>query len=248
MGVELKKNERVDRLHRKGYNLIQNPDLFCFGVDAVFLAHFSKSNETDRVLDMGTGNGIIPILMVGRYNSKQIIGLEIQKINVDMAKRSVQLNHLEDKIHIVEGDIRQADQLLPLSSFDLITCNPPYMPSGKGLKNSVSVKAIARHEILCTLEDVIRAGSRLVKVGGRLCLIHRPQRLVDLLSLLRQYKMEPKRMRFIHPYKDEAPNLVMVEAIRQGKPMMKVEAPLFVYKAAGIYSDEINEIYGYEEE
>lgn len=246
MKVILKENERIDDLHRKGYKIIQNPEMFCFGVDAVFLAYFANIAKMDKVLDMGTGNGIIPILLEGRYKPDVVIGIEIQEVNVDMARRSVHMNNLDKKVQIIQGDIREADKLLPLSSFDVVTCNPPYMDEGKGLTNQHSAKTIARHEVLCTLEDVIRVGSRLVRVGGRMCIVHRPHRIVDLLVLLREYKMEPKRMRFIHSYSNTAPNLVLVEAVRQGKPMMKLEPPLFVYKAPGIYSDEINTIYGYE--
>lgn len=240
---QLLEGERIDDLHRKGYRIIQNPKMFCFGMDAVFLAAFAKAKAEDTVLDMGTGNGIIPLLIEGRYEPRRIDGLEIQEANITMARRSVTLNGLDNKIQIIQGDIKEADTLLPLSAYDVVTCNPPYMDSGKGLLNSLSAKTIARHEVLCSLEDVIKAASRLVKVGGRFCMIHRPHRLVDIITLLRQYKLEPKTMRMIHPYVDAEPNMVLIEAIRHGNPMIKTLPPLIVYKEKNVYSDEIYEQY-----
>lgn len=246
MNIDLNEGERIDDLHRKGYRLIQNKKMFCFGVDAVLLADFANMTPDDSVLDMGTGNGIIPLLLYGRYAPKYITGLEIQEANVDMAIRSVSLNKLDAYINIIHGDIKEADSLLPLSNYDVITCNPPYMDSGKGLINDHSAKTIARHEVLCTLEDVIRVGSRLLKVNGRFYMIHRPHRLVDILTLLRQYNLEPKKMRLVHPYIESEPNMVLIEAVRNGKAMIKVLPPLIVYKEKNTYTDEIYDIYGYE--
>ncbi len=244
--MKILKNERIDDLHIKGYQIIQNTDGFCFGMDAVLLSGFSQVKIGEKHLDLGTGTGIIPILLEAKGSGFHYTGLEIQKAFVDMASRSVILNKIEDKVTIIHGDIKEADQLLPLSSYDVITSNPPYMNAGKGLKNPESVKAIARHEVLCSLEDVIRAASRLVKVGGRFYMVHRPHRLIDIIDLLRQYKLEPKRLRMVHPYVDKEANMVLIEAVRHGKPMIKVEPPLVVYKSVNEYTDEIYDIYGME--
>lgn len=241
--MEHQENERIDELHRKGYRIIQNPKMFCFGMDAVLLAGFSMASTGDRVLDMGSGNGIIPLMIHARYQPSSVIGLEIQEANVDMSRRSISLNGLDGVIEIRHGDIREADQLLPLSSFDLVTCNPPYMDVGKGLKNELSAKTIARHEVLCTLEDVIRSAARLTRVGGRFCMVHKPHRLVEIITLLRQYKMEPKRLQMVHPSQDSDANMVLIEAIRHGKPWLKVEQPLVIYKEKNIYTDEVMKLY-----
>ncbi|MDF1617585.1 tRNA1(Val) (adenine(37)-N6)-methyltransferase [Petrocella sp. FN5] len=242
---KLKPDERLDDLHRKGYKIIQNEAMFCFGMDAVLLAGFCNIRTSDVVLDLGTGNGIIPLLVEGRFGPKHITGLEIQEANVDMAKRSVQMNQLEEKINIIQGDIKEADNLLPLSNYDVVTCNPPYMDAGKGITNELSAKTIARHEVLCTLEDVISQASRLTKVGGRFYLVHRPHRLIDIITLLRANKMEPKRLKMVHPKIGSEANMVLIESVRQGNPFLKVEKPLIVYTSEGTYTDEIYSIYGY---
>ena len=228
----LKENERIDDLQRNGYRIIQNPDRFCFGMDAV-------------LLDMGTGTGILPILMEARTKAAHLTGLEIQEESADMARRSVALNGLEDKITIVTGDIKEAGSLFDAASFDVITCNPPYMIGQHGLVNPEDAKAIARHEILCTLEDVIGQAARLLRPGGNFFMVHRPFRLTDIIALLRQYRLEPKRMQFVYPFVDKEPNMVLVEANRGGKPRMKVEKPLIIYKEPGVYMPEIYELYGY---
>ncbi len=194
MHIEIGEMERLDDLHLKGLQIIQNPKMFCFGVDAVLLSDFVKATITDKVLDLGTGNGIVPLLVKGKYDCAHITGLEIQEANVTMARRSVTLNKLEETIDIVQGDIKEAESLLPLSTYDVVSCNPPYMDSGKGLTNEMTAKTIARHEVLCNLEDVIKAASRLVRVGGRFVMVHRPHRLVDIITLLRTYKLEPKSL------------------------------------------------------
>lgn len=243
MEVLLKEDERIDELNRKGYKIIQNSNMFCFGIDAVLLSEFARIKREDRVLDLGTGNGIVPLLLHARYKPKHIEGLEIQETNVEMAVRSVKLNDLEEDIYIRHGDIKEADSLLPLSAYDVVTCNPPYMNSGKGFINNKSSKTIARHEVLCTLEDVIRVTSRLIKVGGYFYMVHRPHRLVDIITILRYYKMEPKRLRMVHPYIGSEANMVLIESVRHGKSMMKVEEPLIVYKEKKVYTDEIYRIY-----
>ena len=241
----LKENERIDDLQRNGYRIIQNPDRFCFGMDAVLLAGFAVAKEGSTVLDMGTGTGILPILMEARTKAAHLTGLEIQEESADMARRSVALNGLEDKITIVTGDIKEAGSLFHAASFDVITCNPPYMIGQHGLVNPEDAKAIARHEILCTLEDVIGQAARLLRPGGNFFMVHRPFRLTDIIALLRQYRLEPKRMQFVYPFVDKEPNMVLVEANRGGKPRMKVEKPLIIYKEPGVYMPEIYELYGY---
>jgi len=245
--MELQENERIDDLHIKDYKIIQNTQGFRFGMDAVLLTGFANVQSGENHLDLGTGTGIIPILLEAKYNGKSYMGLEIQEPFVDMAIRSVKLNKIEDKITIIHGDIKEADKLLPLSSFDVITCNPPYMNMGKGMTNPSSVKAIARHEVMCDLEDVIRVTSRLVKVGGRFYMVHRPQRLIEIIEILRQYRMEPKRIRMVHSFVDKEATMVLIEAVRYANPLIKVEPPLIIYKAVNQYSNEVLMIQGMEE-
>lgn len=241
----LKKNERIDDLQRNHYKIIQDPERFCFGMDAVLLSGFARAKEGDRVLDLGTGTGIIPILMEAKTQAAHFIGLEIQRESADMAARSVSLNHLEGKIEIVTGDIKEAVSLFGAASFDVVTCNPPYMTEHHGLTNPEAPKAIARHELLCTLEDVISQAARLLKPGGNFYMVHRPFRLVDIITLLRTYGVEPKRMKMVYPFVDKEPNMVLIEANRGGRPRLSVEKPLIVYKEPGAYTDEIYDIYGY---
>jgi tRNA1(Val) A37 N6-methylase TrmN6 len=196
-------------------------------------------------MDLGTGTGIIPILLEAKTEGKHFTGLEIQEESADMARRSVAMNGLEDKIDIVVGDIKEASAYFGLASFDVVTSNPPYMNHGHGLVNPGDAKAIARHELLCSLEDVLREASRLLKPGGRFYLVHRPFRLVEIMNTLTQYKLEPKRMKLVYPYVDKEPNMVLLECVKGGKSMLKVEAPLIVYKEQGVYTDEIYDIYGY---
>ncbi|MCT4685711.1 tRNA1(Val) (adenine(37)-N6)-methyltransferase [Vallitalea sp.] len=245
--MELKKGERIDELHRNGYRIIQNTGKFCFGIDAVLLTGFAVVKEKETVLDLGTGTGIIPILLEAKTKGNHFTGLEIQEESVEMADRSVKLNCLEDKISIVKGDIKEAVKLFPLSSFDVITSNPPYMNNKNGIKNDLQPKSIARHEILCTLDDVIKNTASLLKVGGRFYMVHRPSRLPEIIVTLKKYKLEPKRIRLVHPYIDKEPNMVLIESVRHGKPLLKVEPPLIVYKSVGKYTDEIYDIYGYNQ-
>lgn len=245
MTINLKEKERLDELQRNGYKIIQNPEKFCFGMDAVLLSGFARAGEGDRVLDLGTGTGIIPILMEAKTRAAHLTGLEIQEESADMAMRSVALNNLQDKIAIVQGDLREAGTLFGAASFDVVTCNPPYMTSNHGLQNPEAPKAIARHEILCTLEDVISQAAGLLKPGGNFFLVHRPFRLAEIMVLLHEYKLEPKRMQLVYPFVDKEPNMVLIEANRGGRPRITVERPLIVYKEPGIYMPEIYDIYGY---
>ena len=243
--ITLKENERIDELQRNGYQIIQNPAKFCFGMDAVLLSGFARAKKGNTVLDMGTGTGIIPILMEAKTAASCFVGLEIQEESAEMARRSVALNGLEEKITIVTGDIKEAGSLFNAASFDVITCNPPYMIGQHGLVNPEDAKAIARHEILCTLEDVIAQTAVLLKPGGNFFMVHRPFRLAEIMVLLHQYKLEPKRMQMVHPFVDKEPNMVLIEANRGGKPRMSVGKPLIIYKEPGVYMPEIYDIYGY---
>lgn len=243
--VLLKENERIDDLQRNHYRIIQDPGRFCFGMDAVLLSGFAKAKQGDRVLDLGTGTGIIPILMEAKTSAKNLVGLEIQPDSADMARRSVRLNGLEKKIEIITGDIKEAESLFGAASFDVVTSNPPYMTEHHGITNPEAPKAIARHELLCSLEDVISQSSRLLKPGGNFFMVHRPFRLVDIFVLLREYKLEPKRMKLVYPFADKEPNMVLIEANRGGRARMRVEKPLIIYKEPGVYTEEIYDIYGY---
>lgn len=245
MTINLKENERLDELHRNGYQIIQNPEKFCFGMDAVLLSGFAYVKEGEKAIDLGTGTGIIPILLEAKTKGEHFTGLEIQEESADMARRSVELNGLQNKINIVVGDIKEAGSIFDAASFDVVTSNPPYMTESHGLQNPKKELAIARHEILCSLEDVIREAAKIVRPGGRFYMVHRPFRLVEIMTTLVKYKLEPKRMQLVYPFVDKEPNMVLIEAARGGKSRIKVEKPLIVYKEKGKYTDEIYDIYGY---
>lgn len=240
----IRPGERLDDLQCKGYQIIQDPKRFCFGVDAVFLSNFVTVKREGRILDLGTGTGIIPILLAAKTEAAHITGLEIQKESAEMAARSVQLNGLEERITITEGDIKEAADIFSAASFDVITSNPPYMTHEHGLENAYEPKNIARHEILCKLEDVVRAAARLVKPGGSFFMIHKPFRLAEIFGMLMQYKLEPKRMRLIYPYVEKEPTMVMIEAVRGGRSRIKIEPPLIVYQGKGVYTEEVRRMYG----
>lgn len=237
--------ERIDELQRNGYRILQDPDKFCFGIDAVLLSGFAAVKKGENVLDLGTGTGIIPILLEAKTQGRQFTGLEIQPDMADMAARSVCLNRLEEKISIVNGDIKEASAIFGGASFDVVTCSPPYMSNNHGLKNPGLPKAIARHEVLCTFEDIAREASGVLKFGGRFYMVHRPHRLLELLETMRRWKLEAKRMKFVHPFAGREANMVLIEAFKGGRPEMRIEPPVIVYKEQGVYSDEIYDIYGY---
>ena len=243
--IDLKPGERLDDLQRNGYRIIQDPEKFCFGMDAVLLSGFADAPEGGRVLDLGTGTGIIPILMAAKTSARELIGLEIQETSAEMANRSVILNDLETRVKIVQGDIKEADQIFEAASFDVVTSNPPYMKGSHGLQNPDAPKAIARHEIMCDLEDVIRTAARLLKSGGKFYMVHRPFRLTEIMVLMNQYKVEPKRMRLVYPFVDKEPSMVLIEGARGGKSRITVESPLIIYEEQGKYTREIYDIYGY---
>ena len=245
MTTNLKEGERLDDLQRNGFQIIQNPGRFCFGMDAVLLTGFARAKEGDKVLDLGTGTGIIPILMAAKTKADHFTALEIQEESADMARRSVGLNGLESRIDIVQGDLKEADSFLKAASFDVVTCNPPYMIGQHGIANPEEPKAIARHEVCCTLEDVVRVTAKLLRPGGNFFMVHRPFRLAEILTLLTKYKLEPKRMQLVHPYIDREPNMVLIEANRGGKSRMKVEPPLVIYESPGVYTETIRQEYGY---
>ena len=228
----LKPGERLDDLQIGGLELIQNPSGFCFGVDAVFLSDFVKVKPGETVLDLGTGNGIIPILLSAKTGGKKFTGLEIQENTADMARRSVAYNHLEDRIEIVTGDIKEAAEIFKPAFFDVITTNPPYMLSQHGLRNPDDAKAIARHEVLCTLDDILRESMRLLQDKGRFYMIHRPFRLTEILIKMNAYKIEAKRIQFVHSYIDKEPTMVLIEGVRGARSRVTVEPPIIMYERA----------------
>lgn len=245
MEVELLPGERIDDLQRNGYRIIQNRNGFCFGMDAVLLSGFVRAGAKDRILDLGTGTGILPLLLHAKTGSKDVTGLEIQEKMAEMAARSVRLNDLEEEVHILEGDIRKIRELFPAKCFDVVTCNPPYMKNSSGIQNPEEEKAIARHEILCSFEDVARAAAYLLRDGGKFFLVHRPERLAELMDILRGNKLEPKRMKMVHSFLDEKAVMVLIEAASGGGTFMTVEKPLIIYKEKNVYTEEIYDIYGF---
>ena len=235
-------NERVDDL-QNGFYVIQNPEKFCFGMDAVLLSGFANIRKNETVLDMGTGTGIIPILLKSKGKGGHLTGLEIQEECADMARRSVRYNSLESDIDIICGDIKEAAATFGAASFDVVTSNPPYMIGQHGLTNPHVPKAIARHEILCTFDDVACQAARVLKDRGRFFLVHRPFRLVELMATLTKYKLEPKRMQLVYPFIDKEPNMVLIEACKGGNSRIQVERPLVVYERPGVYTKDILELY-----
>ena len=246
--MEILSNELIDDLQLKGLKIIQKEDGFCFGIDAVLLANFAKVKDKDIVLDLGTGTGIIPILIAGHTNAKDITAVEIQPEISDMAKRSVALNNLEDRIKIVNDDLKNIDKYLKHNSFDVIVTNPPYIKNNGGLINEIDTKSISRHEIKCSLEDVVRVSAKLLKHNGKFCMVHRPDRLVDIITLMRKYKVEPKALRFVHGSIGKDAKLILIKGVKGAKAELKVEASLYVYDENGNYTKEIDYIYNRREE
>lgn len=237
-------DERIDDLMCNGYYIIQKPEGFCFGMDAVLLANFTKVKKGQKVIDLGTGTGVIPLLLDAKHEDILCTGLEIQEEYADMASRSVRMNDAQSRIDILRGDIKEAASILSAASFDVVTTNPPYMDCNHGLHNPYEAKNIARHEILCNLEDVVKAAAYAVRPGGSVNMVHKPFRLVEIMKLMVAYKLEPKRMCFVHPYIDKEPNMVLIEAVRGGKSRITIEPPIIVYKEPNVYTDQIYNIYG----
>ncbi len=237
--------ERIDDLQRNGLKIIQDTGRFCFGMDAVLLSGFANAKPGEKVLDMGTGTGILPLLMSAKTEAEHFSALEIQPESADMARRSVAMNSLEEKIDIVTGDIKEASRVFGKASFDVVTVNPPYMTAGHGEKNPEDAKAIARHEILCTLEDVVREAAAVLKTNGRIYMVHKPFRLAEIISVMQKYRLEPKELRVVYPYVDKEPNMVLIAAVKGGKSGINVDRPLIIYKEKDVYTDEIKEKYGF---
>ena len=246
MTNNLRPGERLDDLQTGGYYLIQDPSRFCFGIDAVLLSSFARVKRGEKALDLGTGTGVIPILLESKNQGAFYGGLEIQEASADMARRSVQYNDLEQKIEIKTGDIKEAAALYGAASFEVITVNPPYMIGEHGLKNEKEALYIARHEALCTLDDVLAQSAKVLKVKGRFYMVHRPFRLPEIMAKMCNYGLEPKRMRLVYPYVDKEPNMVLIEGRKGGNPRMTVEAPLIVYEKDGSYTQELLKLYAGE--
>ena len=241
----LKPGERFDDLERSNLHIIQDPKRFCFGMDAVLLSGFIRVPKGARVLDMCTGTGIIPLLLSAKTEAAEIIGTEIQPESADMAQRSVAVNALNDRIKILNADIKDSAAMFGRGSFDCVSVNPPYMPAGRGIANPEDVKAAARHEIYCTLSDVCREAAAVLKDGGHFFMVHRPARLTEIFEELSKNRLETKRMKFVQPEIMKKPNMVLIDAVKGGGRELIVEEPIIVFKEPGVYSDAIREIYGY---
>ncbi len=241
----LSDGERIDDLQINNCYIIQNPEKFCFGMDAVLLSGFARIKKGETVLDIGTGTGILPILLAAKTEGRSFTGLEIQAESADMARRSVSLNKMQDRIDIVTGDIREADAIFGAASYDVVVTNPPYMNENHGIVNPDAPKAIARHEIMCSLEDVVGQAARLLKVNGRLYMVHRPFRLVDIIELMVKYRLEPKRLRMVYPYAGKEPSMVLIEGVKGGRRRLAVEKPLIIYNDDREYTEEIKRDYGF---
>ena len=235
--------ERLDDLHRCGYMIIQDSQGFCFGIDAVLLSGFTRVMEGESLLDLCSGNGVIPILLAAKTKAGRLCGIEIQKGSVDMARRSVAYNRLEGRVSITEGDIKDIASIAAAGSFDVVTANPPYIEAGTAVKGEYLPKTIARHELFLNLEDVAFAAAYSLKYGGLFYMVHRPSRLTDIMCALRKHKLEPKSLRFVQPYENKAPNLLLIEARMGGGKELKVMPPLIIYDSDGNYTKECRDIY-----
>lgn len=260
--VVIKSCERIDDLQCKGYQIIQNSGMFCFGMDAVLLANYVRFKRGGRYLDLGTGTGIIPILLTAKeygdealtreerladlcdvdrkiVNDARFIGIELQPACADMAARSVSLNGLDGLVRIDNGDIKEVSCNYKKASFDIVTSNPPYIKGSHGLENPDAPKNIARHEVHVTLDQVVAAAEYALKPGGSFYMIHKPFRLAEIFECLHEHRLEPKRMQLVHPYIDKEPNMVIVEAVKGGNSMIKIDPPMIVYKAPGVYTEQL---------
>lgn len=243
----LKGNERIDDLEYEGLKIIQNIEGFCFGIDSILLADFAKGiKRNSRVIDLGAGTGIIGILLCAKTEISHMVGVEIQEEVYDIAKRNVKLNKLEEKFTLMNINIKELGKRQEIGKFDAIVTNPPYKKENTGIQNENEKKLISRHEIAANLEDFIRISSQLLKDKKDLYMVHRPDRLVDIIELLRKYRLEPKKLKLVYPKPEKEPNLLLIKATKNAKPFLKVEKPLYVYKENGEYTDEILKIYGKE--
>jgi len=246
MDILLNEGEKIEDLQCNGLKIIQNKKWFCFGMDAVLLTNYCDIKNNSKIVDLGTGTGIIPILLSGKKNYAKAYAVEIQEEVAEMARRSVELNNLQDKIEILNIDLNDAGKHLEPNSFDAVISNPPYKLSNSGIVNPTDKKAISRHEIKCSLEDVIRTAAMLLKQYGRFYMVHRPDRLADIIWLLRKYRLEPKQIRFVHPRSAEKPNMVLIRASKNGNPELKFDPPLYIYDNEDRYTKDVYEIYGME--
>lgn len=235
--------KRTDEIGFGGYKLIQDSDGFSYGVDAVLLSHFSDAKKDDRVIDLGSGNGIVPLIVNAKYNPKSICGIELQLDAYLLAEENALSNGLNDKIKFICGDVKNIKDLLQSESAELVTCNPPYFEKGRGPQSEADAKHIARHETSASLEDFILAASWVLVKNGRLVMVHRPSRLPDIIDYSRKYGLEPKRLQMVAPHPGEVPNIMLIECIKGAGKELKVLPELAVRKADGTYSEEINLIY-----
>ncbi len=241
--IILKDGERLDFLDRNGYRIIQNDETFSFSIDAVTLAHFASNKNNKKILDLGTGTGVIPILMESRTKNNSFVAFELQEKSYDMAKRSVEFNSLSDKIKIINDDVKNVKNYYDTGYFDIVTTNPPYMEQGTGAIKDNEHKAIARTESTATLHDFIKTAEYSLKYGGYFYMVHRPNRLVDIFHLMRLEKIEPKTIRFIQPFQGKEPNIVLIEGVKGGKPSLKILDNLIVYDDNRCYTTQMNDIY-----
>lgn len=242
--MDLQDNERIDDLEYKGLKIIQNKEAFCFGIDSILLSDFAKEiKKGSKVIDLGTGNGIIGIMLCAKTEISKMIGVEVQEESAKLTKRNIELNNLEEKFEVINKNINDLEKVFQMGTFDAVVTNPPYKKVGTGMTNENEKKLIARHEIKANLEDFIRVSSKLLKDKGNFYMVHRPDRLVDIIDNLRKYRLEPKVIRFVHPSFGKEPNMLLIKATKNGKPFLKVQEPLYVYEENGEYTDEILEIY-----
>ncbi|SHH76681.1 tRNA1(Val) (adenine(37)-N6)-methyltransferase [Sporanaerobacter acetigenes] len=248
METILRDGEKIDIIPGSNYKIIQNRGKFSYGTDAILLSNFSKIKIDSTGLDLGTGTGIIPLFLCSRYSPKKVYGIEIQEEVADMASRSVKMNNLGEQIEILNMDLKNLPEIFKSGQFQFVTSNPPYMKGGGGIVNERDNFAISRHEIACSLEDIVRTASYLLCQGGKFFMVHRPHRLVDIIWLLRKYNLEPKSIQFVHPKYDEKPNILLIMSMKGGKSELKFQKPLYVYNHDGTYTDEIYKIYGMDVE